>query len=279
MQNCAKLTIDNFYFRVLHSHRCLTCQNETMLDVADNEVRLSFDSKATLGKLCSTDTNSKCILLEDLFSSSLKVEEISDYACDKCTKAQQVAEKRMTFCNMPDFLKITLNRFYYDKEGPHKVTTAIDIPRTLIVPVNGQNSMQHIVFCLVGTIIHVGTGPNNGHYYSIARNQTVIDMPPSATNTASLTRDSDFFTDEWVCFDDQNVSLTSFDFFARSNKSSYGTPYVIVYKKIKDEVADSNFSLSADVVGDSEVLRMILKDNEEHKKVSCSFEFTFLNFT
>lgn len=282
-ENFEKLAKENFYYTVVHSHRCLNCENVTQLKVPNIDLGLAFDSEATQGYFgirggnqsnCSSDTKSESedyVLLEDMVSSFFQAEEVGEYDCDKCTAAKQVAEKMTTFCETPNFLKVTLNRFSYDHRGPQKITKATDIPRILVVPVHMKNSLEHHVFCLVGTIVHVGVGANSGHYYCIARNQTIVDKPPSITDTSSLSRDSDFFEDRWFEFNDEDISLTSFDAFARSSSSSLSTPYVILYKKVTDAVlADADSLLSVDSVRiPKSVLQLVAKDNDEYEKVSC----------
>lgn len=281
-ENLVKLAKDNFYYSALHSHRCLNCGNETRSKVPNIDLGLAFDSEAASGNFGirggnqsarSSDTKSESVdyvLLEDMISSFFKEEEVSEYDCDKCTMGRQVAEKRTTFCETPNFLKVTLNRFSYDHRGPQKITKATDIPRTLLVPVHRQNSVEHDVFCLVGTIIHVGIGANSGHYYCIARNQTVVENPPSLDDLSSLSRNSDFFHNRWFEFNDEDVSLTSFDMFARSSSSSLCTPYVVLYRKVTDVLlteSTGSLLLEDSVRIPKHVLQLVAKDNEDYEKV------------
>ena len=94
----------------------------------------------------------------------------NQYWCEGCGGLQD-AQQSLTVEAAPACLLLTLLRFKYDPGlgGRLKVTTALDYPARLELPVRGEQS--GVGYSLQAVVIHSREGGDSGHYYTWAREQ------------------------------------------------------------------------------------------------------------
>lgn len=159
--------------------RCITC--ETSSERKEQFLELSLD-------VTQNTSLSHCL---HRFSSPEFLKGNDKFFCDNCCSLQE-AQKRSTVTKWPQILCLHLKRFKYDERiGQHrKLPYRIAYPMQLRTPTDQLMS-------LFGVIIHVGSGPNSGHYKAVVKSG-----------------------DKWVMFDDDIVTRTDESFV----RSLYGCP-------------------------------------------------------
>ena len=108
-------------------------------------------------------------LLQDYFEPEGLTGD-NQYWCEGCGGLQD-AQQSLTVEAAPACLLLTLLRFKYDPGlgGRLKVTTALDYPARLELPVRGEQG--GVGYSLQAVVIHSGEGGDSGHYYTWAREQ------------------------------------------------------------------------------------------------------------
>ncbi|RLM66111.1 ubiquitin carboxyl-terminal hydrolase 4-like [Panicum miliaceum] len=141
----------NFQGILTNETRCLRCEtvtarDETFLDLSvDIEQNSSITS--CLKNFCSTET----LNAEDKFF------------CDKCCSLQE-AQKRMKIKKAPHILVIHLKRFkYIEQLGRYKkLSYRVVFPMEL--KLSNTSDDVDTEYSLFAVVVHVGSGPNHGHY-------------------------------------------------------------------------------------------------------------------
>lgn len=261
--------------------RCLSCGNEVSRRIPYAELSLHFKNGATSKRitagLCTVSSSensddARCLLLEDMLSHYFEKEQLEGdcrYSCENC-QSDQNGEKFVLISDTPKFLRITLNRFTYSDLVSCKIMTEVNIPRTVVLPVQREDGQLTDVFCLFAVIVHCGRNTNSGHYYCIARHPRIFDRTMVAElDVSTLDRNTDFFVDRWLKFDDETISKSSFDELS----SRFGrTPYILLYRKVTDGIfifgETSLCNLEARVPPD--VMKEVETDNQKYLMVMCS---------
>ncbi|GJN02752.1 hypothetical protein PR202_ga20133 [Eleusine coracana subsp. coracana] len=190
----------NFQGILTNETRCLRCEtvtarDETFLDLSvDIEQNSSITS--CLKNFCSTET----LNAEDKFF------------CDKCCSLQE-AQKRMKIKKAPHILVIHLKRFkYIEQLGRYKkLSYRVVFPMELKLS-NASDDVD-TEYSLFAVVVHVGSGPNHGHYVSLVKSHN-----------------------HWLFFDDENVEMveeqTLQTFFGSSHEYSGNTDhgYILFYE-------------------------------------------------
>jgi ubiquitin carboxyl-terminal hydrolase 12/46 len=160
--------------------RCITC--ETSSERMEKFLELSLD-------VVQNTSLSHCL---QRFFSAETLQGNNKFYCDNCCSLQE-AQKRSTITKWPRVLCLHLKRFKFDEQlGQHrKLTYRIAFPMEL----RTQNTDQ--TMSLFAVVVHVGSGPNSGHYKSVIKSD-----------------------DKWIMFDDDLVSKTDETFV----RSLYGCP-------------------------------------------------------
>ncbi|CAD6260682.1 unnamed protein product [Miscanthus lutarioriparius] len=190
----------NFQGILTNETRCLRCEtvtarDETFLDLSVDIEQNSFITSC-LKNLCSTET----LNAEDKFF------------CDKCCSLQE-AQKRMKIKKAPHILVIHLKRFkYIEQLGRYKkLSYRVVFPMEL--KLSNTSDDVDTEYSLFAVVIHVGSGPNHGHYVSLVKSHN-----------------------HWLFFDDENVEMveeqTLQTFFGSSHEYSGNTDhgYILFYE-------------------------------------------------
>ena len=148
--------------------RCMCC--ETSSQRTETFLELSLD-------VVQNTSLSHCL---QRFSEPETLRGNNKFFCECCCSLQE-AQKRSTVTKWPQVICLHLKRFKFNEQiGQHlKLPYRIAFPMELRTPTNR-------LLTLFGVVIHVGSGPNSGHYKAIVKNEG-----------------------RWVMFDDDSVSIES----------------------------------------------------------------------
>ncbi|KAJ6834533.1 ubiquitin carboxyl-terminal hydrolase 3-like isoform X2 [Iris pallida] len=136
------------------------------------------------------------------------------FFCDKCCSLQE-AQKRMKIKKPPRILVIHLKRFkYIEQLGRYKkLSYRVVFPMEL--KLSGTIDSTDSEYSLFAVVVHVGSGPNHGHYVSLVKSHN-----------------------HWLCFDDENVEMIDESmmqtFFGSAQEYSSNTDhgYILFYESI-----------------------------------------------
>jgi len=154
--------------------RCLTCESVTSRDESFLDLSLEIEQDSSL---------SACMRN---FSASESLRGDNKFFCDTCCSLQE-AKKRMAIKRLPNVLALHLKRFKYMeqlqrfKKLSYKVAFPFDLE---IGNIAGDVPEEDRRYCLFAVIVHVGSGPNHGHYVALVRSHS-----------------------HWLCFDDDAVDV------------------------------------------------------------------------
>ncbi|KAF3572323.1 hypothetical protein F2Q69_00062865 [Brassica cretica] len=183
--------------------RCLRCETVTARDETFLDLSLDIEQNSSitscLNNFCSTET----LHAEDKFF------------CDKCCSLQE-AQKRMKIKKPPHILVIHLKRFkYIEQLGRYKkLSYRVVFPLELKLS-NTVEEYADTEYSLFAVVVHVGTGPNHGHYVSLVKSHN-----------------------HWLFFDDENVEMIEESsvqtFFGSSQEYSSNTDhgYIFFYESL-----------------------------------------------
>ena len=120
------------------------------------------------------------------FSSSEALRAENKFFCDACCSLQE-ANKCMRIKRLPNILALHLKRFKYIEQLQRfkKLSYRISFPLELkLTNTSDQTDNPDRLYTLFAVVVHVGSGPNHGHYISLVRSHT-----------------------HWLLFDDESVEL------------------------------------------------------------------------
>ncbi|CAL9038604.1 unnamed protein product [Musa banksii] len=189
----------NFQGILTNETRCLCCETVTARDEMFFDLSLDIEQNSSitscLKNFCSTET----LNAEDKFF------------CDKCCSLQE-AQKRMKIKKPPHILVIHLKRFkYMEQLGRYKkLSYRVVFPMELKLNTAEDADSEYILFAVV---VHVGSGPNHGHYVSLVKSHN-----------------------RWLMFDDDNIEMidesTVQTFFGSSQEYPGNTDhgYILFYE-------------------------------------------------
>lgn len=178
--------------------RCLTCENVSSRD--ESFLDLSID----------IEQNSSVTACLRQFSASEMLCQKNKFFCDACCDLQE-AEKRMKIKQLPNVLALHLKRFKYQEEVQRyiKLTYRVAFPLELRLfnTVDGVSNPDRL-YQLFAIVVHIGNGPNHGHYISIVKTMGT-----------------------WLVFDDETVDvIKESDIPKYFGESNSGSAYVLYYQ-------------------------------------------------
>eukprot|EP01135_Chromosphaera_perkinsii_P011922 Nk52_evm39s2531 gene=Nk52_evmTU39s2531 len=194
---------DIFEGTLTNETTCLTC--ETVSSKDESFLDLSVD----------IEQNSSITSCLKKFSSTEVLHSEHKYFCETCCSLQE-GQKRMRIKRLPNVLALHLKRFKYIEELQRykKLSHRVVFPLELKLFNTSDDTVdQDRVYDLFAVVIHVGSGPNHGHYISIVKSH-----------------------DYWLIFDDDNVELMEEkyiqSFFGSSwdTNSSTESGYILFYE-------------------------------------------------
>ncbi|KAK9690841.1 hypothetical protein RND81_09G157500 [Saponaria officinalis] len=192
----------NFQGILTNETRCLRCETVTARDETFFDLSLDIEQNSSITSCLKNFSSTETLNAEDKFF------------CDKCCSLQE-AQKRMKIKKPPHILVIHLKRFKYIENLSRykKLSYRVVFPLELKLTNTVEDADSE--YSLFAVVIHVGTGPNHGHYVSLVKSHN-----------------------HWLFFDDENVDI--FDesavqtFFGSaqeySSNSEHG--YILFYERV-----------------------------------------------
>ncbi|KAJ1657147.1 hypothetical protein IWQ61_003404 [Dispira simplex] len=179
--------------------KCLTC--ETVSSRKESFLDLSID----------IDDHSSVTSCLRQFSASELLCQRNKFFCDQCGGLQE-AEKRMKIQKLPNILALHLKRFKYQEHlGRYmKLNCRVVFPMELRLPNTTERSANpDRLYSLFAVCVHIGGGPNQGHYVSVVKSH-----------------------DQWILFDDDTVELIEEDHISHyfGDYPRAGSGYLLFYQ-------------------------------------------------
>ncbi|XP_072990895.1 ubiquitin carboxyl-terminal hydrolase 3-like isoform X4 [Typha latifolia] len=182
--------------------RCLRCETVTARDEAFFDLSVDIEQNTSITSCLKNFSSTETLNAEDKFF------------CDKCCSLQE-AQKRMKIKKPPNILVIHLKRFkYIEQLGRYKkLSYRVVFPLELKLTNTMDNSDSE--YSLFAVVVHVGSGPNHGHYVSLIKSHN-----------------------HWLQFDDENVEMVDESnvqtFFGSAQEYSSNTDhgYILFYESI-----------------------------------------------
>uniref|UniRef100_A0A453IZC6 Ubiquitin carboxyl-terminal hydrolase n=4 Tax=Triticinae TaxID=1648030 RepID=A0A453IZC6_AEGTS len=182
--------------------KCLRCETVTDRDETFLDLSLDIEQNSSITSCLKNFSSTETLNAEDKFF------------CDKCCSLQE-AQKRMKIKKQPNILVIHLKRFkYIEQLGRYKkLTYRVVFPLELKLMNTVDNS--DLEYSLFAVLVHVGSGPNHGHYISVVKSHN-----------------------HWLFFDDETVEMTDESmvqtFFGSAQEFSGNTDngYILFYESV-----------------------------------------------
>ncbi|KAK4777068.1 hypothetical protein SAY86_005756 [Trapa natans] len=151
--------------------RCLRCETVTAREEPFIDLSLDIEQNSSITSCLKNFSSTETLNAEDKFF------------CDKCCSLQE-AQKRMKIKKAPQILVIHLKRFkYIEQMGRHKkLSYRVVFPLELKLINSVEDADAE--YSLFAVVVHVGSGPNHGHYVSLVKSHN-----------------------HWLFFDDENVEM------------------------------------------------------------------------
>ncbi|GFY80251.1 ubiquitin-specific protease 4 [Actinidia rufa] len=181
----------------VHKNFQVTARDETFFDLS-----LDIEQNSSITSCLKNFSSTETLNAEDKFF------------CDKCCSLQE-AQKRMKIKKPPHILVIHLKRFKYIEHLSRykKLTYRVVFPLELKL----SNTVEDLdtEYSLFAVVVHVGSGPNHGHYVSLVKSHN-----------------------HWLFFDDEAVEMIDESavqtFFGSpqeySNNTDHG--YILFYERL-----------------------------------------------
>ncbi|KAI8908935.1 hypothetical protein EDD86DRAFT_191279, partial [Gorgonomyces haynaldii] len=148
-----------FEGQLTNETRCLNCESVTNRDESFLDISVDIDQDCSL---------SSCLRS---FSNSEVLRDKNKFFCDTCNSLQE-AEKRMKIKKLPNVLAIHLKRFKYqedlDQFSKLSYRVAFQDELRLFNTADGAENADRL-YELCAIIVHIGGGPNSGHYIALAK--------------------------------------------------------------------------------------------------------------
>ena len=156
------------------------------------------------------------------FSKNELLANRDKFQCDKCGGLQE-AHKRMVLKSAPSVLALHLKRFkYIESAGRHsKLMHRVVFPPELRLDTLSEEAsaeQKDASYHLFAVVVHVGSGPNHGHYVSLVKSHG-----------------------QWLTYDDDAVDIAEeADVLrlygnTRENQGSSEQGYILFYQRHEEE--------------------------------------------
>eukprot|EP01095_Lingulamoeba_sp_RSL-Kostka_P015703 TRINITY_DN7322_c0_g1_i1.p1 TRINITY_DN7322_c0_g1~~TRINITY_DN7322_c0_g1_i1.p1 ORF type:complete len:371 (+),score=84.17 TRINITY_DN7322_c0_g1_i1:369-1481(+) len=203
-----KTFIHNIFEGILvNETRCLCCENVSSRDETFLDLSIDIEPNSSV---------SHCL------RNFSKIETLSGtdkFYCDHCCSLQE-AQKRMRIKKLPSTLIIHLKRFKYieqiqsHKKLLHRVPFPFEL--TLSSTADGIEEDDDTYYELFSVVIHVGIGPNQGHYVSLIK-----------------------INEQWLLYDDEKIEVinpfeiqTYFGVFRERLTTNTTCGYLLFYQSV-----------------------------------------------
>ncbi|KAL5175626.1 Ubiquitin carboxyl-terminal hydrolase 3 [Glycine soja] len=192
----------NFQGILTNETRCLQCETVTARDETFLDLSLDIEQNSSITSCLKNFSSTETLNAEDKFF------------CDKCCSLQE-AQKRMKIKKPPHILVIHLKRFKYMEQLGRYKKLSYRVVFPLELKLSNTVEDADIEYSLFAVVVHVGSGPNHGHYVSLVKSHN-----------------------HWLFFDDENVEMIDESavqtFFGSSQEYSSNTDhgYILFYESI-----------------------------------------------
>lgn len=150
---------DLFEGQLSNETRCLCCESVT------RRVESFFDLSVDV------EQNSSLTSCLRSFSSTELLEKQDKFYCDACCSLQE-AERRMCVKKLPKILALHLKRFKYVEQLQKykKLSYRVVFPLELrLCNTSDDAEDPDRLYALFAVVVHVGSGPNQGHYVALIK--------------------------------------------------------------------------------------------------------------
>eukprot|EP00850_Spirogloea_muscicola_P006766 SM000032S12150 [mRNA] locus=s32:793065:795146:+ [translate_table: standard] len=191
--------------------RCLCCETTTARDETFLDLSLDIEQNSSVTSCLRNFSSTETLNAEDKFF------------CDKCCSLQE-AQKGMKVKVPPRVLALHLKRFkYIEQLGRYKkLSYRVVFPLELkLCNTTHDAPGSEAEYSLFAVVVHVGSGPNHGHYVSLVKSHG-----------------------HWLFFDDENVEPIDESmvqtFFGSTQEYSSNTDhgYILFYESLQPELLD-----------------------------------------
>ncbi|OIV98438.1 hypothetical protein TanjilG_16765 [Lupinus angustifolius] len=195
----------NFQGILTNETRCLQCETVTARDETFFDLSLDIEQNSSITSCLKNFSSTETLNAEDKFF------------CDKCCSLQE-AQKRMKIKKPPHILVIHLKRFKYIEQLGRYKKLSYRVVFPLELKLSDTVEEADIEYSLFAVVVHVGSGPNHGHYVSLVKSHN-----------------------HWLFFDDENVEMIDESaiqtFFGSSQEYSSNTDhgYILFYESISNK--------------------------------------------
>ncbi|CAI9763558.1 unnamed protein product [Fraxinus pennsylvanica] len=192
----------NFQGILTNETRCLRCETVTARDETFLDLSLDIEQNSSITSCLKNFSSTETLNAEDKFF------------CDECCSLQE-AQKRMKIKKPPHILVIHLKRFkFIEQMGRYKkLSYRVVFPHELRLSNTVEDADAE--YSLFAVVVHVGSGPNHGHYVSLVKSHN-----------------------HWLFFDDENVETIEESavqtFFGAAQEYSSNTDhgYILFYERL-----------------------------------------------
>lgn len=190
----------NFQGLLTNETRCLQCETVTARDETFLDLSLDIEQNSSITSCLKNFSSTETLNAEDKFF------------CDKCCSLQE-AQKRMKIKKSPQILVIHLKRFKYIEQLSRYKKLSYRVVFPLELKLSNTVEDADAEYSLFAVVVHVGSGPNHGHYVSLVKSHN-----------------------HWLFFDDENVEMIDESavqtFFGSAQEYSSNTDhgYILFYE-------------------------------------------------
>ncbi|THG11486.1 hypothetical protein TEA_011194 [Camellia sinensis var. sinensis] len=192
----------NFQGILTNETRCLRCETVTARDETFLDLSLDIEQNSSITSCLKNFSSTETLNAEDKFF------------CDKCCSLQE-AQKRMKIKKPPHILVIHLKRFKYIEQLGRYKKLSYRVVFPLELKLSNTVEDADAEYSLFAVVVHVGSGPNHGHYVSLVKSHN-----------------------HWLFFDDDNVEMIDESavqtFFGSAQEYSSNTDhgYILFYERL-----------------------------------------------
>ena len=217
-----------FQGETVNETKCLWCENVTSRSESFLEISVEVKPNSSIQQCLSDFSASELLGGEDKFQ------------CDSCSGLHEAPETTphphcaFGLGDPPQTLQIRrICRAFAKAESSGR------LPRELKLPnLSDDSTSVDDLYCLFAVVVHIGNGPNHGHYVCFAR-------------TSGYKATGGGATERWVMFDDETVQDMSTEELESVFGSKGGpgegeerrrTRYILFYQKARGEDEEEAFS-------------------------------------
>ncbi|KAG5611505.1 hypothetical protein H5410_022786 [Solanum commersonii] len=194
----------NFQGILTNETKCLRCETVTARDETFLDLSLDIEQNSSITSCLKNFSSTETLNAEDKFF------------CDKCCSLQE-AQKRMKIKKPPHILVIHLKRFKYIEQLGRYKKLSYRVVFPLELKLSNTVEDADTEYSLFAVVVHVGSGPNHGHYVSLVKSHN-----------------------HWLFFDDENVEMIDESavqtFFGSAQEYSSNTDhgYILFYERVSN---------------------------------------------